>query len=89
MAEQYNGRVVRMQLGGSQSPSSERMLRELLKEAHGIDAFSLDRDAAILIAYLGATADERDLTRVLTMSGMYPLGSTEMTAAEKGEEHAC
>lgn len=90
MAQRDNGRVIHLHLGGTASPSSQRLLVHLLDRTEGVVGYTLDPDHMTLTAYLDAThVDDRALVKALVASGMFPHSSQELGGNDKDNVHAC
>lgn len=90
MAERHQGRVVRVEVTGSECRSKERMLDLLLAEMDGVTAHHYDQTTRTLVAYVDdITADEDSLKRALVTSGMYPLRATSIGDPIEGDLNAC
>lgn len=88
---QYNqGRVIRLSFGGVVDSSSERMLARVLAETDGVDGFSIDSEERVLTAFVKPTiADEMDLIRALSASGMIAQGPVGPLFSGGGDVGAC
>ncbi len=90
MGQRFEGRVVRVGLGGGSCASSHRMLAHLLDRTDGVASYSIDPTTATLTAFLDHTHHDDDaIARALVAAGMYPTSTFEVGAHHKDETNAC